>query len=126
MPKIMPKNRDFIPANRIRELRQAHGLKLRQIAEQIGTTPTHINRLERGERDLTLAWMRAIARVLDVAPADLLLPVDGGLDARERDIIGIIRHAPDNGRAAIFAVVESQRMRGDLESLSLPPTSPRT
>ncbi len=106
---IMPKKRDFVPSNRIRELRLAHGLKLIPLAERMNTTAGQLARLETGERELTLHWMQRVAAALGCSPADLLLAEDGGLDPQERDLVDTIRHAPDAGRAAIYSVAESQR-----------------
>ncbi len=90
MPKLSP----FTATNRLRELRQARGWKLREVAEALGTTPTHINRLERGERDLTLAWMIPLARIYEVQPADLLLPEHGGLSPDQRHLVDTAREVP--------------------------------
>lgn len=105
----MAKGRPFDAPNRIHELRKARNLSLRALAEQLGTTATHLNRLERGERDLSHAWMRSIARALGVTPADLLLPEDGGLGADERQAVDTLREVPAPNRAAINAFMESQQ-----------------
>lgn len=103
----MPRKVPFTPINRIREIRIARGLTLRDVADALGTTATQINRFERGERDIGFAWLRAIARVLSVAPADLLLPEDGGLTERERAVIDTLHEVPAASRAPLFAVAES-------------------
>ena len=66
--------------NRIRELRQARGLTLEELAQQTATSVQQLSRLEKGERRLTEGWMRRIAPALSVRPADLLTdttPDDG-------------------------------------------------
>ena len=116
----MPKTADFTPDNRLRELRLARGLKLRHIGEAIGTTPTHVQRLEIGGRDLTKMWMKAIARVLEVLPADLFLADEGGLSAEERRVIDTLRQVPAANRAAILGFIQSQqpwRASGELVQL---------
>jgi transcriptional regulator with XRE-family HTH domain len=60
-------------ANRIKELREARGLTLQQVADDAGTSLQQIQRLENGHRRLTDEWMRRIAPVLGVHPAALLL-----------------------------------------------------
>lgn len=103
MPRISP----FVATNRLRELREARGMKLREVAEAIGTTPTHVNRLERGERDLTLGWMIPLARVLGVTPADILLPEHGGLTHDQRRLADTAREVPATRAAPLYAVAES-------------------
>lgn len=58
--------------NRIREWRQRRSLSLQQLAEVSSTTRAQIDKLERGERRLTLDWMVRLAKPLDCLPADLL------------------------------------------------------
>ncbi len=106
---IMPKILNLQAGNRIRELRQARGQTLRQLADAIGTTTSQLQRLEVGERELTLHWMSRVSRGLDCMPADLLLPVDGGLSDQEREWIETGRTVPDGNRAAINAFMEHQR-----------------
>ena len=106
---IMPKKRDFIPTNRIRELRLQRGLRLIPLAAMMNTTAAQVARLETGERELTLHWMQRIAAAFGCSPADLLLPVDGGLEPVERELVDTLREVPQAGRAAIYSVAESQR-----------------
>ncbi len=104
----MPKLIDFVPTNRIRELRLARGLTLGKLAAQANTSIGQVARLETGQRELTQHWMQRLAKPLGCTPSDLMLPDDGGLDPRERELIEILREVPDNARAAIYSVAESQ------------------
>lgn len=61
-------------ANRIKELREARGLTLEQVAEGADTTFQQVQRLEKGERRLTDKWMARLAKPLGCAPAELLSP----------------------------------------------------
>lgn len=58
--------------NRIREIRESKGLTEAALADLVGTSQATIHRLETGERKLTEDWMRAIAKALEVTPADLI------------------------------------------------------
>lgn len=58
--------------NRIKELRRARGLTQDGLGRLIGTGRSQIVKLERGERRLTVEWMRRLARALECHPADLL------------------------------------------------------
>lgn len=59
-------------SNRIKELRERRGLTQEKLAEVAQTTRSQIVKLERGERRLTVDWMRRLAPFLDCLPADLL------------------------------------------------------
>lgn len=58
--------------NRIRQIRENRSFSQTQLAEMIGTSQPTINRLEKGQRKLTVEWMQKIAAALQVAPSDLL------------------------------------------------------
>lgn len=60
--------------NRIREFRQRAGLSMQALAERAGTSAPQINKLEKGERRLTVDWMVRIGRALDIDPKELLPP----------------------------------------------------
>ncbi len=75
--------------NRIREWRQNKGWSLQQLAEAAETSRAQVDKLERGERRLTLDWMVRLAKPLDCLPADLLPDHTPGVSAtlsRERMI----------------------------------------
>lgn len=59
-------------ANRIREHRQARGWTLQQLADASGTTKSQIDKLEKGERRLTVDWLLRLAKPLGCDPRDLL------------------------------------------------------
>jgi transcriptional regulator with XRE-family HTH domain len=67
--------------NRIKELRDARGLTLEQVAHAAETSFQQVQRLERGDRRLTDDWMRRLAPILGVPPAALL--ADEAPDHRE-------------------------------------------
>lgn len=58
--------------NRIQSLRARKKMTLQELADSVGTTPSTINRLEKGQRRLTVDWMRKIAEALEVAPYELV------------------------------------------------------
>ena len=57
---------------RVREHRQRLGLSQEQLAEEIGFHRTYLGSLERGERNLTLTSLEALADRLGVEPLELL------------------------------------------------------
>lgn len=57
---------------RIRALRQDRGWTQQQFADQCGLHRTYIAGTERGERNVTVISLRALAEVLRVSPGELL------------------------------------------------------
>ena len=59
---------------RIRAIRKKKGLRLRQMAECMGTTETTLSRLTSGTQNLTIDWLEKISEALGVGFADLVPP----------------------------------------------------
>lgn len=64
MQKIYP--------NRIRAVRDAHGMTIEQLAEAAGLSVSYVSRLEKGERNLSVRNMNLLAHALKVDAARLL------------------------------------------------------
>ncbi|TAH33132.1 MAG: helix-turn-helix transcriptional regulator [Alphaproteobacteria bacterium] len=62
--------------NRIRNLRLARGYSLQDLAEKIGTSKSQVDKLEKGERRLTLDWMRRLADGLACTITDIIVAGD--------------------------------------------------
>ena len=62
--------------NRIRDIRQAKGLTLAELAKLVGITVPHLSRMERSERPLTDVWMQRIGSALSVEPRTLMPAVN--------------------------------------------------
>lgn len=58
--------------NKIKELRKFRNLTQGQLADLINITPTHVSRLERGDRGLNADLIVKIAQALHVEPSDIL------------------------------------------------------
>jgi transcriptional regulator with XRE-family HTH domain len=56
--------------HRVRDLRQARGLSQEQLAEISGLHRTYVSSLERGQRNVGLDNILALAAALEVSPAD--------------------------------------------------------
>lgn len=56
---------------RVRELRQARGYSQEELAERSGLHRTYISSLERGQRNVGLDNVHALAMALEVTPAML-------------------------------------------------------
>lgn len=57
---------------RIRTLREARGWSQEAFADRAGVHRTYVGSVERGERNVSLKNIYALAGALDVAPKDLL------------------------------------------------------
>lgn len=57
---------------RIRELRQAEGLTLAELAEKVGVSTPHLSEVERGKKNLNNHLIVRIANALGVSPEDLI------------------------------------------------------
>jgi transcriptional regulator with XRE-family HTH domain len=61
---------------RIRELRTAQSLSQEELADRAGLHRTYIGGVERGERNVSLDNILAIAKALNVSGSDLLRGVE--------------------------------------------------
>lgn len=92
--------------NRISALRLERGLSLTELAKLAGTTKSQIQKLERGDRRLSLDWMERISRALRVKLSDLL-PVENlspQFDPDELIILDLMRRLPKNDKAALIRI----------------------
>lgn len=72
MPVMAPFKPRTPMSNPIRTWRTLRGLSLQQLADAAGTSKSQIDKLERGERRLTVDWMVRLARALACDPRDLI------------------------------------------------------
>jgi XRE family aerobic/anaerobic benzoate catabolism transcriptional regulator len=61
---------------RIRALRKAKGWRLIDLAQHSGIREVHLSYLERGEREVGLNTLLAIARGLDISLSELLKDIE--------------------------------------------------
>lgn len=68
-----------------------------------------ISRLEKGINELTISWMRRLAPILDVLPADLLLAEDNPmrLSHDEQVLIERYRQADEDEQNSLKRVAEA-------------------
>lgn len=98
--------------NRIGILRVEKGLSLTDLARLAGTTKAQIQKLERGERRLSLQWMSRLARALDVKMSDLL-PEDTVAcqhGPEEQEILAIVSQLPLEDRIALVQIANDLLM----------------
>ena len=65
-----------INTNRIKEWRLKKSWTLQTLADAIGTSKSQIDKLEKGERRLTIDWMLRLAGALECEPLDLVTNED--------------------------------------------------
>jgi len=89
--------------NRIREMRVAAGLSQQALGDLIGTSKMTVSDLERGRMELTLEYMRRLARALSCTPVDILPSDDNPdrLSLEERQLLANYREASETQRAMI-------------------------
>lgn len=58
--------------NALRPRRHALGLSLQQVADRVGTSKGQIDKLEKGQRRLTIDWLNRLASALECQPFELL------------------------------------------------------
>lgn len=63
--------------NRIKELREARGWRLEELAARVGVTSATVSRWENGERFPRGENLRVLAKALGVRPADLIEAIVG-------------------------------------------------
>lgn len=104
------------PPNRIRELRLKRGLSQTVLGERVGLTQGQVGHLENGARNLTLEWMKRIARAMDVSVAELLIDEDNPdrLDPEERQLVEAMRRVAGPARQHMKAMAQAiAQVEGD-------------
>lgn len=102
--------------NRLRELRTARKLTLKQVEELTGIAFTNIGKIETGERDLKSWHMAKFAEIYGVDQADLFNPKDGGLTSVEREAVQTYRELSPEVRKSFEAFVQGlQPLRASIK-----------
>jgi phage repressor protein C with HTH and peptisase S24 domain len=78
-----------IRANRIREFRERAGLSMQALADRAGTSAPQINKLEKGERKLTVDWMIRLGQALGIDAKDLMASEAPAASDRRRQPPGL-------------------------------------
>jgi transcriptional regulator with XRE-family HTH domain len=98
---------------RIAFLRKEKGLSLEDVAKAAGTTKAQIQKLERGDRRLSLEWMGRLAKAMNTKISELLPPEEVTLarESEETAILEILSRLPDRDRAALIGIVRRLLLR---------------
>jgi len=103
------------PGNRLRKLRKEAKLTQLELGERVGLDQTTLSNYENDKRPMPLEHMRAIARELGCAPADLLGDEDNPerLSDEERKLLQAFRELDEQGKhflaTSAQAVAEQQQ-----------------
>lgn len=99
-----------IPPNNLRGLRRARELTMEQLAEQVGTDASTINKLEKSRMRLSDRWIGPLAKALGVTPNDIFDIAEGApptvrtdvrpADVRLPDRFSMPNDVPVHGTAA--------------------------
>ena len=73
--------------NAIQSLRAKLSLTQAELADLVGTTQAQVQRLERGQRKLTLEWAEKLAPVLKTTARDLMFPID---ETAKAPVVGFV------------------------------------
>ena len=90
--------------NRTRRLRAKKELSLADVAAAVGTSRSQIQKLESGQRRLTIEWMQRIAVALGVELADLLPRGRRSTGPAERELLVIFARLPRSKQKQVLAV----------------------
>lgn len=120
----------------IREARTAAGLSQAALAKQVGNlTSADLSKAERGEKSLTAAQLKQLAKILGIAQTTLLNAPEGGvssgssssssssssnslkLSKTEKELILLYRAANDETRKKVLELLTPQNAGNDLANV---------
>ena len=103
---------------RLRECRLERGLTQEGLAQLIeGVSPRMISAWERGETNMAVGDVFAVAKALDVGVETLLgLSPSAALSTEERELLRLFRACSPEGRRAVLAAVRELARTGHEEA----------
>lgn len=95
--------------NRIADMRRSRGFSMDQLGTRAvpPTTGSVINKLEKGQRRLTLHWMQRLAAALECEPGQLLPGTQDTLSNEELSLVYRYRRLPDGDRRTLDRVLDA-------------------
>jgi transcriptional regulator with XRE-family HTH domain len=98
-------DRDNLP-NRLRELREAAGLSIGELAARLGVTNQEIGHLELGKRRLTTDWLMRLAKALGRHPWEIMShAIVAELTEAETRLLIAFRALPKRSQQALLLEV---------------------
>jgi putative transcriptional regulator len=80
--------------NRIRELREARGWSMRELAQRTNSSASTVNDLEKGRTQITMAWLERLAKAFDIPPEEIA-GFSGHGSSFDDDVEAITDDAPE-------------------------------
>lgn len=103
--------------NRIKELREAQDMTLETLAELVSLSPSYVQRLEKGDRNLSVKHFEAFAAALRVQPEDLIKSIS----EHDRALLAAIHSSDPATKAVIYRLAGIDRSVIQRELPSSPP-----
>lgn len=95
-------------SSRIREVRTAAGLRQRDLAEQVGISPSQLSNIEKGRRSVQTMTLRKIAIVMNIRVGDLFDDtLVGPSNAAEGALLTAYRDLPVPVRRSVVQLIEN-------------------
>jgi transcriptional regulator with XRE-family HTH domain len=92
---------------RLREIREAKGLTVEQLADAVGMSKSYLSEIETGKKTVNARRIEAFAKVLGCRPSDLL--ADRDLSAEIQAHVDLLSRMSDGDRRDVLAYA---RFRG--------------
>jgi transcriptional regulator with XRE-family HTH domain len=111
----------------IRQLRKQYGLLQKQVAEAIGVHPSNYNKIEKGERQLTIEMLVNLSKLFNCSVEEILYLKDDTIptevtieDKKLAEQIRLVQQLDDKDKAALYRVINTmltkQRLKLFLKS----------
>ncbi|MFK7799220.1 MAG: helix-turn-helix transcriptional regulator [Aureispira sp.] len=105
----------------VKKLREQHGLQQKQVADVLGVDPANYNRIEKGERNITLDMLLKAAKFFGLSLDEIVYPdkqlnnieeaVETSLIARIRSIEDLDEEDKETILNVIDAIIERKKLR---------------
>jgi len=98
-----------LPPNRLKELREAAGLSMLQLAALVRppTTDSQINKLEKSRVNLTHDWMMKLADALQVNPIDLICAPERPPSPKKEALHNLVEGLSETDAEMAFKVINA-------------------
>ena len=107
----------------IKELRKQRGLLQKQVAEAIGVHPSNYNKIEKGERQLTIDMLVKVSRLFSCSVEEILFLEEKTLSKEitieEKELIEqlrLVQQLEEKDREAVYRVINTMLTKQKLLS----------
>ncbi|HEX6179291.1 MAG TPA: helix-turn-helix transcriptional regulator [Thermoanaerobaculia bacterium] len=96
---------------RLREARQAQNLSLVQVASKAKMSAATLSRIENEKQALDVGTLFVLARIVDVAPENLVAAGNGGTTKADRELVDEIASLTPQERARLWRTIALTRRK---------------